>query len=168
MTVYIGLGSNLAGKWGAPEQSLRRALAVFDDWPQLELLACSSFYVTPAMVLPQLAGGAPAPSYLNAVAAVRTCLAPLALLRRFKQMEQQAGRRRTLRIEPRWQSRALDLDILDYCGIIMHTYELVLPHPGMTGRRFVLEPLAEIAPYWHDPLSGRGIAALMKARPVLV
>jgi len=95
------------------------------------------------------------PDFVNAVAAIATHLPPEALLSRLHAIERAAGRRRTIR----WGPRTLDLDILDYHGLILrsasrHTAHggLVLPHPGIPQRRFVLDPLSEIAPKWRHPM----------------
>jgi 2-amino-4-hydroxy-6-hydroxymethyldihydropteridine diphosphokinase len=95
------------------------------------------------------------PNFVNAVAAIETYLPPHALLTRLHAIERAAGRRRTIR----WGPRTLDLDILDYHGLVLrgaarHAARggLTLPHPGMAERIFVLGPLAEIAPRWRHSL----------------
>jgi 2-amino-4-hydroxy-6-hydroxymethyldihydropteridine diphosphokinase len=95
------------------------------------------------------------PNFVNAVAAIETHLPPQALLSRLHAIERAAGRRRAIR----WGPRTLDLDILDYRGLILRGSQvatargmLVLPHPGIVQRSFVLEPLREIAPRWRHPV----------------
>jgi len=88
--------------------------------------------------------------FLNCVAEVSTTLEPLALLRKLHRIEDQLGRRRTVPKGP----RTLDIDILLYGDLVMQSEELTLPHPRMHERRFVLEPLREIAPALRQPVSG--------------
>ncbi len=104
------------------------------------------------------------PDYLNGVALLKTALPPPALLRRLKMLERQAGRRGT---PAPWGPRTLDLDILDYRGFSTGwrnakpdhdrpgAKPLVLPHPHMHQRPFVLKPLADLAPFWRHPILHR-------------
>lgn len=129
---YIGLGSNL----DAPRDQLNRALAALAILPLSERVAHSSLYAS-APVGPQ-----DQPDFVNAVAAIRTRLSPLALLDQLQAIEQ---RHRRIR-ERHWGPRTLDLDLLWYDDLTQRSPRLTLPHPEMHRRRFVLEPLAEIAP----------------------
>ena len=130
-TVWIGLGANL----GERADTLRTALAAIAALPGTRVLRASSLYRS----APLDAGG---PDYLNAVAELRTTLAPQALLDALQAIEQAGGRERPYRNAP----RTLDLDILLWGDQVIDTPTLTVPHPRMNERAFVLQPLAEIAP----------------------
>jgi len=135
-TAYIGLGSNL----DAPKQQLEQALKELARLPQTQLLKVSGFYTTAPV------GGPPAqPDYVNAVAALSTRLLPLPLLDALQAIERAQGRNRATEI--RWAPRTLDLDLLLWGEVEMTSPRLTLPHPRMTTRAFVLDPLSEIAPW---------------------
>src|SRR5262245_1631735 len=136
--ILIGLGSNMNGPWGTPEQTLKRTL--------LELAKAG----VPSRRTSRLIKTAPfgkldQPPFVNAVAEVTTYLPPDALLRKLHTIERRAGRRRGVR----WGPRTLDLDLLDYHGLLMPGEErvvngvrrLILPHPGIAERPFVLSPI---------------------------
>jgi 2-amino-4-hydroxy-6-hydroxymethyldihydropteridine diphosphokinase len=89
--------------------------------------------------------------FLNAVVEIRTAISPDALLAEAKRLERRAGRTRTFRNGP----RTLDVDLLDVRSEVRSTGNLTLPHPRMHRRRFVLEPLAAIAPHWRHPVLGK-------------
>lgn len=129
--VYVGIGGNL-GDRGA---MLEGAIVEMSVLPGTSLVARSSVYES----APLDAGGG---DYLNAVAHLRTTLAPLALLHALQDIELRHGRIRSHRNAP----RMLDLDLLLYADEVLDTAELVLPHPRLHERAFVLMPLAEIAP----------------------
>lgn len=144
---YVGLGGNL----DQPAARIRQAFAALDRLPDTRLAAASSLYRTaPVGYLDQ-------PDFINAVAALETALAPLDLLDALLGLELGAGRERSFRNAP----RTLDLDLLLYGDLTLEHPRLLLPHPRMGGRAFVLEPLAEIAPTLHIPGLGevRGLAA---------
>lgn len=128
---FVGLGANL----GDAAEAVRAALAALDGLPQTRCVCASSLYRT----APVDAAG---PDYVNAVAELATALQPLELLGELQALEQRAGRVRPYRNAP----RTLDLDLLLYGDVCMQTPRLVLPHPRMGERAFVLLPLAEIAP----------------------
>ena len=128
---YVGLGANL----GDARAQLQDAIRGLRQLPRTEVLQVSSCYRT----APVDASG---PDYLNAVAELRTELAPLELLRALQTLEQAAGRERPYRNAP----RTLDLDVLLYSALNQDDPVLTLPHPRMRERAFVLVPLAEIAP----------------------
>jgi 2-amino-4-hydroxy-6-hydroxymethyldihydropteridine diphosphokinase len=97
------------------------------------------------------------PWFLNAVVAGETKLSPLDLLKRCKRLEKEAGREETLRFGP----RPLDIDILLYKGRLINERDVVVPHPRMHERRFVLIPLVEIAPEIEDPRNGKRFADIL-------
>jgi len=142
-TAYLGLGSNLGNR----EANLRQAVA------QLAPTRVSSIYETAPMYVTDQ------PAFLNMVVELETALSPLDLLRFALDIEQQMGRQRTVAKGP----RTIDIDVLLYGGLVMNTDELTLPHPGMAERRFVLEPLLELAPELTMPDSGKPIADLLGA-----
>jgi 2-amino-4-hydroxy-6-hydroxymethyldihydropteridine diphosphokinase len=143
---YIGLGSNLAH----PRRQLARATAALAGLPRTRLLAASPNYAS----APVGASGAQ-PDYVNAIVAVRTTLAPRALLRRMQGIERRQHRRRGAG-EPRNAPRTLDLDLLLYGARRIGIAHLVVPHPRMHERAFVLRPLRDVAPAARIP--GRGLA----------
>jgi 2-amino-4-hydroxy-6-hydroxymethyldihydropteridine diphosphokinase len=107
-------------------------------------------------------GGPPQPDFLNAVATGRTRLAPLELLRLLKRLEAEAERLPSGKTNG---PRPLDLDLLLYGGRRIDLPELVVPHPRLTQRRFVLAPLADLAPDLVVPGTGRTVAFLLEAAP---
>ena len=129
--VYIGLGSNLAD----PAEQLREALKALAQLPQTAVSGVSSFYVSDSLLPGQ-------PRYTNAVAALETGLAPLALLDALQGVENGQGRERL----ERWGPRTLDLDILLFGDRLIDEPRLKIPHYHMHARAFVLYPLAELAP----------------------
>ena len=147
---YVALGANL----GDPPAQLEQALARMSRLPGTRLLACSRLYRTAPL------GPAGQPDYCNAVAALDTVLAPEALLDALQGIEAESGR---LRGE-HWGARTLDLDLLMLDDLACATPRLTLPHPQLAHRRFVLQPLAEIAPGLELPGHGR-IEARLAALP---
>ena len=129
--VFVGLGANL----GDAAASVREALAQLGNLPQTECVAVSALYRSAPV-------DADGPEYVNAVAELRTALAPAALLAQLQALEQGFGRERPYRHAP----RTLDLDLLRFGERRIESAELTLPHPRMDGRAFVLAPLAELAP----------------------
>ncbi len=146
---YVGLGANL----GDARASLRAALDALARLPATRLAAVSSLYRT------RPHGPQDQPDFLNAVAALETALAPLELLERLQAIEAAAGRRRD---GPRWGPRTLDLDLLLHGAARLRTPRLVLPHPRIAERPFVLVPLAELDPALEVP--GAGPVAALRAR----
>lgn len=131
---YIGLGSNL----GDSVRLLQAGLQQLKLNPAIKILAVSSFYRSKP-VGPQNQG-----DYINAVAALNTTLSAEALLDQLLAIEKANGRDREAQV--RWGPRTLDLDILLYGDEQIHTERLIIPHPEMTKRSFVIYPLLEIAP----------------------
>ena len=140
-TAYIALGSNLAEL----RRQLQAAIAALARLPDTQLLAQSSLYRSAPV------GYADQPDFLNAVAAIRTALAPGTLLDALLAIEREHGRVREFANAP----RTLDLDIALYGERVIHELGLSIPHPRMHERAFVLVPLAEIAPDVLVPGRGR-------------
>ena len=148
--VFVGLGSNL----GASAEILQQAFAALGRLPQTRLLHASRLYRTPAW------GLTAQPDFLNAVAELRTGLAPQALLAALLDIEREAGRVRLADGSDRWGPRTLDLDILLYGDQCVEEPGLRVPHPHLHQRAFVLLPLLEIAPEAVIPGLGPARAAL--------
>ncbi len=149
----IALGSNLDSTAGDRAANLRLAVLQLSDIGRV--LALSSFYDTaPVGYLDQ-------PRFLNAAALLETELTPLDLLHRLLSIERCMGRDRSASVAK--GPRIVDLDLILFGNLIWNTEDLVLPHPAMRERRFVLEPLAEIAPDMLDPVTGKTIADLLAA-----
>jgi 2-amino-4-hydroxy-6-hydroxymethyldihydropteridine diphosphokinase len=146
--VAIALGSNL----GDREQHLRDALVALA--PLVQDLRVSTFHDTAPV---GVAG--PQPMYLNAAAVGATRLSARELLDALLELEISLGRVRPYPNAP----RTLDLDLILYDAAIETSNDLTLPHPRFRERRFVLAPLAEIAPDWRDPVTGRSVEELLRA-----
>lgn len=138
----IGLGANL----GDCAATLRQALQAIAALPGTQLLRHSSLYRSAPLA-------ATGPDYVNAVAEIVTTLNPQALLQALQNLERAAGRERPYRNAP----RTLDLDILWWGDLQLHTPTLTVPHPRMHERAFVLLPLAEIAPERVTPAQLRAV-----------
>lgn len=154
--ILVALGSNISGPWGTPRQTIERAFLELNAFP-LRLVKASSLLLTkPFGVLNQ-------PDFVNAAAVIDTALPPETLLHKLHDIEQRAGRKR----RRRWGPRTLDLDLLDYNGQVMRRpvplpKKLILPHPGIAARSFVLEPVSEIAPRWKHGGTHMTAAELLK------
>lgn len=137
----VGIGSNL----NDPVAQVTSALAALAMLPDSELLAASSLYRNPPM------GPQDQPDYVNAAALLRTGLTAQDLLRELQALELRQGRVR----ERRWGPRTIDLDLLLWGEAMIDEPDLIVPHPGLHERPFVLYPLAEIAPGLNVPGRGR-------------
>jgi 2-amino-4-hydroxy-6-hydroxymethyldihydropteridine diphosphokinase len=131
---YLALGGNV----GDSRAILDRAVAMLCDGPDVSLLARSSDYRTAPWGVTDQA------PFINLCIAVETSLAPHPLLARAHEVERALGRDRTR--EQRWGPRSADIDIITYDGVSLNDKDLIVPHPRLFERAFVLIPLAEIAP----------------------
>ena len=147
----IGIGSNI----GLAAENCEKAIALINKPKSVNVTAQSSLYESEPV------GKADQAWFVNAAIEVRTTLAPEELLQLLLSIEQDFGRTR----KEKWGPRIIDLDILDYEGIIMDSKILTLPHPEMAQRRFVLEPLSEIAGETVHPLEKKTILDLLKKLP---
>jgi dihydroneopterin aldolase/2-amino-4-hydroxy-6-hydroxymethyldihydropteridine diphosphokinase len=144
--VYLSLGSNMGDRECNLEESIRQ----ISEFAIIK--KSSSIYETEPWGLKDQ------PKFLNQVVLVETKLAPKELLSHLKTIEQKMGRKKTVRYGP----RLIDLDILFYDDLIMKTPDLIIPHPHITERAFVLVPLAEIAPNRFHPQPNKTIGELLK------
>lgn len=149
---FLALGGNL----GNPQQAFVTACRSLADHPQIELLQASSLYRTPA-----IGGPSGQPDYLNAVLEITTGLAAAELLELCLQLETAAGRTR----EIRWAARTLDIDLLYIDNLTLNTASLILPHPRLHQRHFVLLPLVEIASALQHPQWGGSVSSLLDRLP---
>lgn len=149
-TVYLSLGSNLGDRAG----NLREAVARLRNLGSI--IAESSLYETEPVEVQETQ-----PWYLNCAVAMQTELLPQDFLQKVLSVEQQMGRRRT----GAKAARNIDIDVIFFGDAVIETAELTLPHPAMHQRRFVLEPLAEIAPHITHPVLHRTAMELRDALP---
>lgn len=168
--ILIGVGANMSGEWGPPTESIARVLHQINN-QGLHIVKASLAYRSAPV------GPAGQGDYVNAVVSLSTHLPPRALLARLKALEYQAGRRASRR----WSERPLDLDLLAYRGVVREwpglrprdlfigqspppadPGSLILPHPELHRRPFVVRPLLDIAPDWHHPVSGKTAAQMWR------
>jgi len=142
MSVFIGLGSNLR----EPEQQIRKAIAALKHLPETSLSDVAPAYRSEPM------GPADQPDYINTVARIETGLGPRELMEHLQSIERAQGRTRN---GERWGPRTLDLDILVFGDEVIDGPDLIVPHPGISEREFVLYPLNDIASGLEIPDLGR-------------
>jgi dihydroneopterin aldolase/2-amino-4-hydroxy-6-hydroxymethyldihydropteridine diphosphokinase len=139
-TVYLGIGSNLGDK----EANLKGAVHLLEEDPDCRVKRISSFRVTKPI------GGVEQDDFLNGALEITTLKTPEQLLQRIGGIEKELKRERIVH----WGPRTIDLDILFYDNAIVQTKELTIPHPEISNRAFVLDPLCEIAPWLKHPVLG--------------
>ncbi len=144
---YLGIGSNI----GDRRKYLSDAVAALGAHPEIEVKQVSEYIVTEPY------GGVEQEDFLNGALEIETLLGPEELLEVLHEIEQGAGRERIIH----WGPRTLDLDILFYDRICYESEDLVIPHPDLENRLFVLKPLSTIAPYWRHPATGRTVRELL-------
>ena len=153
--ILIALGANLPGPFGPPERGIEEALSEMTK-RGIKVIARSKVHKTaPVPISSQ-------PWYSNAVAAVQTDFGAWDVFRILKQIERDFGRRDA----ERNAARILDLDLLAYNSDVMDAPDLVLPHPRMHERTFVLGPLREIAPNWRHPLLKKSVGEMIAGLPM--
>lgn len=164
--ILIALGGNLPTVHGSPAATLRAALAMMPAFG-IKVMASAPFHRTPALA------SYIQPDYVNSVAVIEAADPPEALLDKLHRLEALFGRVR----RERWAPRPLDLDLLDFRGETIAPARpagrdaaagplpLALPHPGISGRAFVLLPLRDVAPDWRHPVTGRSVGDLIAALP---
>ena len=145
----IALGANLGDRRATLSEALKR----LDATEGLAVVSQSAWLETPP-----IGGAGEQPPFLNGAAVLETTLEPQSVARRLQQIETELGRRRLVR----WDARAIDLDLLLYEDVTLDTPQLVIPHPRMAVRRFVLEPAREIAGDWIHPTFGWTIEQLWR------
>jgi len=179
--IVLALGANMESRWGAAVQTMRHAIQRLET-NGVSVHASSSCYESAPL------GVKAQPAFVNAVVLARTALGTEALLTVLKTIEREAGRSNGVP----WGPRPLDIDIIDYAGRVMNwtaarpralapegcksramqanspqritrRRRLVIPHPQLHLRAFVLAPLAEVAPRWHHPVTGEPVARLLHA-----
>ena len=144
---YIGFGSNIDDRL----THIQNAIHTLSKTEGITLKEISSIYTTDPIGYEEQA------QFLNGVAAIQTSLSPLSLLHTLKDIETAIGRKHRIR----WGPREIDLDILIYGDLCVQTVELVIPHPEMHLRGFVLVPLAEIAPNLRHPVLQESVQTLL-------
>lgn len=144
---YLALGSNLGNK----EKNIKLGFKKIQNLPNTQLLKTASIYET----LP--IGPGKQPKYLNTATKIRTELEPLELLLKLKEIEKDLGRKK----RKHWGPRIIDIDILFYDNRVINTDSLIIPHPLLHRRKFVLEPLVEIEPEFKHPELEKTVSELL-------
>ncbi|MCO4329783.1 2-amino-4-hydroxy-6-hydroxymethyldihydropteridine diphosphokinase [Staphylococcus hyicus] len=152
--VYLGLGSNI----GDREQQLQSAVERLDQVTEIHVQHMSSMYETKPV------GYVEQPDFLNVCLHIKTTLSPEALLHQCLRIEKELHRVR----EVRWGPRTIDIDVLLYGDEIIESEQLIVPHPRMTARAFVMIPLNEIAAHVIEPRSKKTIQSLVQPDETVV
>ena len=149
VTAFVAIGSNLGNR----RQSIDDAISELRHDPKIEVIRVST-------LLENAAVGGPddSPAFLNGVISLQTTHSAESLLQCLLHIESALGRVR----RQRWEPRVIDLDLLLYGDCVLQTEALTLPHPRLEERRFVLQPLAEIAPNLRLPKTGERVSDLLK------
>ena len=150
--ILIGLGANLPSKYGTPAQTLVKAMDAMKE-AGIDIVDQSRIWLSAPVHLTTH------PWYANAVINIKTDLFPAPLLALLNDIEAEFGRARTYRNAP----RVLDLDILTYKDHSLNTLDLVVPHPRMHIRAFVLRPLEDFTTNWTHPTLGESLSTLIEA-----
>ena len=137
--VHLGLGSNLGNR----QDTLKQACVELESLPLLQFRVSPIYESEPLLKMPQ-------PKFFNMVVCGLTVLSPQELLKKCQQIEVNLGRIR----RERWGCREIDIDILSYGSIIIDNDDLVIPHPEIQNRSFVLMPMLEFSPEWRHPETG--------------
>jgi 2-amino-4-hydroxy-6-hydroxymethyldihydropteridine diphosphokinase len=151
--ILIAVGANLQSRFGPPRAACDEALRALEE-RGIRVVARSRWWESAPVPLSDQ------PWYVNGVAVVETDLDPAALLAELHAVEDTLGRVRTVRNAP----RVIDLDLLAYDDRVIDA-DIIVPHPRMDGRAFVILPLAEVAPQWRHPVTGQGVQELVAALP---
>ena len=151
--VYLSLGSNIGDREGNLRKAVERLAA-----QDVRVLRASRIYETEPVDYKDQAW------FLNQVVEAETALFPLQLLTRTARVEREMGRVRTVRKGP----RTIDIDILFYAAAVVETSRLEIPHPRIAERRFVLAPLAELAPDLRHPVTHRSVRQMLESAPPAV
>ncbi|OGX30176.1 MAG: 2-amino-4-hydroxy-6-hydroxymethyldihydropteridine diphosphokinase [Omnitrophica WOR_2 bacterium RIFCSPLOWO2_12_FULL_51_24] len=146
---FIALGSNLGDRRG----NIEKAIEELKGSLMVEVVKVSKFYETDPV------GGPPQDKFLDAAAEIRTLLTPHALLVLLRDAEGKVGRTPS---KVKWGPREIDLDILLYNDLVMDDPDLVIPHPQLHLRRFMIEPLSEIAPEALHPILKKTAAEILE------
>jgi 2-amino-4-hydroxy-6-hydroxymethyldihydropteridine diphosphokinase len=154
--ILIALGSNLAGAAGTPVENCERALVMLQA-AGVRVLRRSRWYRTPPWP------PSDQPWFINGVVAVETALGPAELLATMHEVERAMGRTREAGVVN--AARVIDLDLIDYNGVLREAVPPLLPHPRLNGRAFVLKPMAEVAPDWRHPKTGQSMNDLLAQLP---
>lgn len=140
VNAYIAFGSNL----NEPLLQLQNAYQALSESEEVQIIEASSLYRTAPVGGPEGQG-----DFLNAVVSIHTRLSAQQLLKVLHKIERAQGRERVIR----WDARTLDLDLLSYKTLVLESKRLILPHPRMLERAFVMVPFCELAPDWVHPVS---------------
>lgn len=148
---FIGIGSNL----GSPQENCEKAIHLLHTSPDIEVVAKSSLYESEPV------GKTDQSWFVNATVAIHTPLEPEALLNSLLRIETVFGRER----REKWGPRIIDLDLLTYEDRVIQSSRLILPHPELAKRRFVLLPLSKIAGDYIHPVENKSIQELLEELP---